>query len=672
MQKVASYYLNIILVDIIALGLFLLPLLFLPFFTDPFGLPKQAVLLTVTFLGLTLWGTQSLFERRVTLRPTPLTLPLILFFAVVLISSLIPLIQSGGGIKTSLISAYPILSMIIFFFVAIHTVVKNEQTELLIMSMLGGAAVAGAFSVLNFFNIYILPYPEIQIPAFNTFGNLLHALFFFVALIPLTILAVIKMLPERKPQLAGYLIALVILASASLITVYQIISFSASGQRLTLLPQEVGLQTATGAIGQNFQTLLFGTGPGTYIADFTRFKPASFNQSELWNLRFLNSSSFLLEILATLGILGFASFLFIIYKTVRNFPGTQDPVALGLFAGAGVLFLVSLFFPLTFPTLALLFILLTLYILKSRRMEEITLTMIALPKNVSTNLLPGIIFGIFLLVSSISFYFGGTYVISDIRFQQAIVAARQNRGTETYNLQREAISIFPHRDDYYRTFSQTSLLLANSLATREGLTDQDKQTLIGLVRQSIASARTAATLSPGNVLNWENLASIYRSLIGFGDGADQYALASAQQAIRLDPSNPQLYVFVGGIFYQQKVWDQAITQFQTAISLKPDFANAYYNLGHALEEKGDLSGALTQYRIVQNLVAEIPEDKAKIDAEVEAITRRIGEIEKPVAETEPAALPQPPLGIDTPEATLPEQKPPVEIPEPPTATESAR
>lgn len=668
MQKAASYYLTIILVDLIALGLFLLPLLFLPFFTDPFGLPKQAILLTVTFAGLLIWGLQTLFERRVTLRATPLTLPLTLFFAVVLISSLIPLIQSGGTLKTSIIASYPLLSLVIFFFVTIHAVQKSKHTQLLTASFLLGTSLSAAFSILNFFNIYVLPFPEVHVPAFNSFGNLLHALFFFVALIPLTTLAVIKMLPERKPQLAAYLVALVILVSASFVTLYQI--------RLNLLPQTVGLKVATGAIGQNFQTLFFGTGPGTYIADFTRFRPASFNQSEVWNLRFLNSSSFILEILATLGILGFISFLFIIYKTVRNFPGMKDPIAQGLFAGAGVLFVLSLFFPLTFPTLALLIVLLTLYILRSQRMEETTLAMIALPKGVSTNLLPGIVFGVFLILAGISFYFQGTYLVSDIKFQQAIVAARQNRGTETYNLQREAISIFPARDDYYRTFSQTSLLLANNLATREGLTDQDKQTLVSLVQQSIISARTAATLFPDNVLNWENLASIYRSLIGFGDGADRFAIASAQQAIRLDPSNPQLYIFLGGIYYQLTQWDSAITQFQTAISLKPDFANAYYNMGHALEKKGDLTGALAQYRIVQNLVPDLPEDKTKIDAEVEVIVNRIGEAEAAAAVEKtkigPAELPQPPLEIATPSATLPEQKPPVVIPQPPTATDSAR
>ena len=184
-----------------------------------------------------------------------------------------------------------------------------------------------------------------------------------------------------------------------------------------------------------------------------------------------------------------------------------------------------------------------------------------------------------------------------------------------------------------------------------------QNTILQLIQQSINSGRNATTLSPQTSVNWQNLSSIYRSLIGFGQNADSFALFTNQQAIALDPNNPQQYINYGGIFYQLKQWDNAIRQFQIAASLKPDYANAYYNLGHALEEKGELQSALTQYQTVKNLVAG---DKPSLDI----INRDIAAIESKISSTPVAQTGQSQIGISQPEAQLPEQEPPVEIPPP--------
>ncbi len=39
----------------------------------------------------------------------------------------------------------------------------------------------------------------------------------------------------------------------------------------------------------------------------------------------------------------------------------------------------------------------------------------------------------------------------------------------------------------------------------------------------------------------------------------------------------------------------AIAHFQEAVRIKPDYANAHYNLGNALEQNGRVQDAITQY-----------------------------------------------------------------------------
>jgi tetratricopeptide (TPR) repeat protein len=277
--------------------------------------------------------------------------------------------------------------------------------------------------------------------------------------------------------------------------------------------------------------------------------------------------------------------------------------------------------------------------------------------------------GFAILIGIFTFIVGAVtvrFLVSDYLFQKSLVAASQNDAQRTYQLQTQAINMFPQRDGYHRIFSQINLSIANNLAASipQGTqpTQEQQQTIYQLIQQSINSGRNAATISPQTSVNWQNLSSIYRALIGFGQNADQFALLSNQQAILLDPNNPQEYISYGGIFYQLGQWDNAIRQFQIAASLKPNFANAYYNLGHALESKGDLQAALQQYQTVRSLVANDKASRDVIDAEIKALQEKIGQAGSGDQSNAQPAGNQPPLGVDQPAAQLPEQDPEVEIP----------
>ncbi len=48
-------------------------------------------------------------------------------------------------------------------------------------------------------------------------------------------------------------------------------------------------------------------------------------------------------------------------------------------------------------------------------------------------------------------------------------------------------------------------------------------------------------------------------------------------------------------------FDEAIHEFRQAVALKPNYADAYVNLGVALSNKGDLDGAADQFRLALTL-----------------------------------------------------------------------
>ena len=137
----------------------------------------------------------------------------------------------------------------------------------------------------------------------------------------------------------------------------------------------------------------------------------------------------------------------------------------------------------------------------------------------------------------------------------------------------------------------------------------------------------------------------------------------------MDPNNPQQYIGLGGIYYQLNQWENAQNQFEIAVKLKPDFPNAYYNLGHALEQKQDIKGAVAQYETVKTLVANNnPAALKQITQEINMLT---GKEEQPQQSNKEKSKKKS-LEVNETNSNLPSLDPKVIIPPPTDATESAK
>ncbi len=108
------------------------------------------------------------------------------------------------------------------------------------------------------------------------------------------------------------------------------------------------------------------------------------------------------------------------------------------------------------------------------------------------------------------------------------------------------------------------------------------------------------------------------------------------------------------------------------MTLKQDFANAYYNLGHAYEQKGDLQSAIAQYQVVKSLVANDPTNAQKISDEIAALQAKLGsnpQSNTNQGSTKPSNSVQQPLTTPAQQSLLPTPISPVQI-APPYATGS--
>jgi len=244
-----------------------------------------------------------------------------------------------------------------------------------------------------------------------------------------------------------------------------------------------------------------------------------------------------------------------------------------------------------------------------------------LPHNVW--LIPLIAFGLSLFI--FGSYWLGRAAIAKYIFFKADQAGQSNKMIEMYQLQQKAIGFNPYSAHYHRRYALTNLSLATALANKTNLTQKEQMDMAQLIQQSIREGRVATQLQPANADNWKILAQIYNNLAAAITDADEWAISSYIQAIKASPNDPDLRVALGSIFYSVEQFEQASQLFTQAIKLKPDHANAHYNLANTLVKLNKLEAAIISYENVLVLVEPDSEDYKVAAAELATVQTKLNQ-----------------------------------------------
>ena len=93
--------------------------------------------------------------------------------------------------------------------------------------------------------------------------------------------------------------------------------------------------------------------------------------------------------------------------------------------------------------------------------------------------------------------------------------------------------------------------------------------------------------------NQEHLQSIINL---YTQGQLQQALSEATQMLEGFPNSVVLYNIAGASNAGLMQFDAAIDSYKQALKIKPDYADAYNNMGVALKDKGNSEAAITSYK----------------------------------------------------------------------------
>ncbi len=660
-QKI-NYYLSLVV-------MFATPLLFLPTTSEFYEMNKQALLIIVALVSFVLWSISFISERQVKIVRSPLGLPVIGLVVSWTISAFLKSPNKFDALFDPN-QLGTIAGLGLLFFTAINSFRAKKQVETAVGTIVASIALLAATTLLWASNLMpkVLPASFLQSPIWTPTGNSISTLALLVLFAVFMAILIIKgrtQFAAAKVTMISVVLAITV-GAAGLLT-YQLF-FNPSLARPVFLSQSASWSIALEALKTS---PIFGTGPATYLSDFTSFRPISYNLTNNWAIRFASSSNYYLQLLSTVGILGFAAYVLIAVRTTKLFSksfktSSESPlhaIAIASSSTALLAFVGQLFIPVSFVYLATIFFLLiitttTFKQLGSSLVHDANIDIVAASETGGKSpILPwvSLVFSLILLAPTL--YFGGRLYTAEMLFQKSLMSASTNDGKATYDTLIKAINIFPYKDSYRVAYSNVNLLLANSIAaSKKDLSADDKNTVTQLIQQAIREAKNAVALNPNKVTNVENLAGVYRQLLTLAKGADSWTVASYQRAIQLDPSNPNLRIALGGVLYSLKSYDEAIRMFQSAADLKPDLANAYYNIAAAYKEKADYARAYANLQTVVSLVNKDSADYTKALAELEELKSKVNDKASTSSAQEPAKT-----NLNKPEP-LPTSKAQIQLP----------
>lgn len=603
---------------IIFLFIFLYPLFTLPIFSNFFDISK----LLLMFISLILIAIIKIFKffylSEVEYKSGKYD------FAVFLLSLMYLITGIFGNSKFDSFfnlgsASFVILSSMFYFLINQLSSKDKGKIEFIMISsgffltIIQIVAFVGLLKLIPFLPEYI------KTQNFTPFGTTLGTVFIVASLLPILIY---KILVKKDifEKILSSLVLLIFIISIST-SIFSI--FSNKESSIAILDYKTNWSVLIDSLKVN---PLNGTGPSNFESAFTRHKPIEYNLRSNWDIKFVQGSSTFLTMMTETGLAGIFTlgiFVFFIFKNL-NIDNLKTKSLLIILLGMSLL-------PLTAPIFAIMFIFLSL------SLDELKTHKISIkPKLIKfLIIIPSTIF--VFLVS----FFGYRFFVAENYFYKSINYFSQSNGTDSYQTINKAVLLNPYSDRYHLFSAGINLAIAENMALKQELSEEDRKYISLLIQQSITEGKAAVALNKNKSVNWDALSSIYQTIFNFAEGADSFAIQTLNQAILLDPINPILRIKMGNLYYSLDKKEQAIDSLKLAVLAKPDYANSHYNLAILYKETNQIEKAKEEMNKTLNLVG-----KDSLDYE-----KAVKELQDIESLTEPQKLPDP---IIEPQIELPE------------------
>ncbi len=347
------------------------------------------------------------------------------------------------------------------------------------------------------------------------------------------------------------------------------------------------------------QKLLLGSGPETFSHEWALYKPAQFNNQNLfWDVDFSLGIGFIPTAFITGGllvgsawILMMLSILYVSYRVMKT--PAKDPMTLFLKATlvSGTLYLlfVATFYIPGSVLLALLFLFVGSLFSYAEKEIGISGKVISLDTSENKKLVSAFVMISLIVLSSIWMIAFGKKVSASLLATFAIQKASAG------NVEGARIDLFravelDEQSLYLKLIAQNALAGLSQVVskTTEENISQFRDPIQMIVNEAVAASERAEVVEPTNFRNKLATGAIYESLARFG-APDLYlrAIEKYDQTKIAAPTSPLPYLLEARVEVNRGNLTKAKEYIAGAISLKNDYIDAYLFLSDIAIQQGD-------------------------------------------------------------------------------------
>jgi len=620
-------------------AVFLVPLFFLSFSQNVLAYAKHFLLLTIVFLCLIAFLIKQVINKKFVFRAIDnkfyWTIGLILvFFILSTVFSVWPNASFWGLPTTVSDSLIIIFIFILLTFLSANVFDDKKELLVLVKVLLCSAGLSALFSILQLLGIHIFPFDFARTTSFALVGSVFASAIFSAVLLPLslifikswrnilTIIPVVLFLniflvnskdawivllfssflsllfstrsPDKKIKWTWSVLLMLLLVFSLVFVFFRIPLVNFANQ-----PVEVSLSSnaeysiLSKVFDQGIKNVLFGTGPSTFVFNYSKFRSPVLNQTVFWGTRFEQGNSTFLDWLLTKGVFSAFSlillFVFVCLFGFKRLPKEKDSwmLLLGVFSGLLGLIVACFIYPFSFSLLFLFWLLLGIFL-------ALTNPQLVKARKMTSSLKTSFVFIIVItLVLGFSLVFVQTQKYrAEAKYLKGVELFSQKEFNKAIDSLSAAVKLNPKIDTYWRDLGQACLNQADLASKSQELQGQDKRDVVqSFLGKGIDSLNRAIEIAPFNVANWNVRGFFYRNLIGV-EGASELAIDSYKKAIECEPSSPFSYSELARVYLLTSQLDKAEENLNKALKLKADYAPAHYLLAVLYDKQGEIDKAI--------------------------------------------------------------------------------
>ncbi len=583
----------------LTLAVFFVPIFFLPFSTDPLEINKALLFYVLVLIAGVAWLLKLMVRREGGFVRTPFDLLLALFVLLNIFATIFSAYRyhSLVGVSNYLSSSLVSVLFFAFFFYLIVENIRQEHLPRLLYAFLLSGAVVVAFNFLQVFGLFVFPWSFAQVVTFNAVSNSSLAFSAYVAILGvlsfmklqratttmmvrillgfLSVLALFLLLAYDHPvgwylTILGLVLFLIfsnttsrrlapswLLTSTILIGIALIALFINTQSLLQAsLPRDITLPVRDGAQilwKSAQQTPLFGSGQATFDLVFGKDRPLSFNDTSLWQLRFLRSSNEWFQLVPTVGVLATLSFLgmvvlflFRIFRAALRLKPDDPAWRAGTttLIGGTMVVAVSIFSTFNFflAFLFWLFLAVGTVVTQNGTASDVKVA----DRKTGSSFAASLSFSLVVILGIVFLYFAGRFWYADVLVARAnaAIAKQEQLDTVRASLSR-SIELNPYEQSTYFDLAQNFLVQAQLGAQAE---KPDVNQLRTFISGSVAAAQSGVDRYASYGGTYEAVSTIYRDIDALTGAISEETLQAFTKATELEPKNPQLLMNLGSYY----------------------------------------------------------------------------------------------------------------------------